>query len=139
MSFPGIGGKLEIQTSRSVDPARVKCFDSPAGAPGVRSCDVIMAEVPFTLDRRNFGPDNKRNVDVVVPMSWSYLDRGRDCSIVVGTKDRAVVMTVWMNLWLAAAAINGMCVRQGRSGIYTDYGRQNFYSLRLLSFSVKVY
>ena len=125
-----------VQVASSVNPTRVKCFDSPAGAPSAQSCDISLARVPFLPGRKRFGPVEKSNVDVPVPFSWSYIDHGRDCSIVLGTKDRAVVTGSWMTLWLAAAAISGMCVRQGRSGIYREYGKRFFCTLQSLSFPV---
>ena len=124
---PGTAGNLAIYVTRSVDPDRITCFDSPAGAPSIESCTIASALFSNVAGQKRFGPAGKPSVDVDVPRGWVYRDSsGRDCSIVLNTKNGAVVSTSWQRLWLAAASIAAMCVRQRRSGIYQEYGKQGF-------------
>lgn len=108
----------------SVDPSRVTCFDSPAGAPSAESCDLALTRVPITVGRRRFGPAGRLDVDLGVPVGWSYRNAGQDCSIVLNTKNRAVVTTSWQTIWVAASSIAGICVRRGQSGVYKEYGKK---------------
>lgn len=96
--------------------------------PNVQSCNIALALVPATTEWIRFGPADK-NVDLAVPRGWSYRDHGQDCSIVLGTKDGAVVRISWISLWLAASSILGMCVRQGSSGVYKNSGKYVLFPL----------
>ena len=87
--------------------------------------------MPATTAWISFGPSDK-NVDLDVPRGWSYRNGGQDCSIVLDTKDGAVVRITWINLWLAASSIIGMCVRQGSSGVYKHYGKYVLLSFGIM-------
>ena len=121
---------MAIYVTQSVDPSGITCFDSPAGAPSRQSCTIALALVSTAGGKKRFGPAGKPHVDFDVPRGWVYsISPGQDCSVVVGTKDGAVVSVSWQTLWLAAASIAAMCVRQGRSGIFKEHGKQGFYLL----------
>lgn len=118
-----IGGDNNLGVALASYEPHVQCVDGSIGPPGstvppLKSCDAVVGLMFATKDIMSFGK---------VGSGASNIVPGRDaspdhlCALEVDTTG-PVENVSWYDIWAAAVAVNGMCVRSGKTGKATGLG-----------------
>lgn len=97
-----------------------------------RNCKEVLDSMDVEEQERRFGPAAARGgADVVLPkeLKAGYLDR---CVVTVRTTETGAADFVsWREIWEAAAAVNAMCVRLGKGGVWGGLGGYERIEVRI--------
>lgn len=118
-----IGGDNNLGVALAPYEPHVQCFDGSVGPPGstvppLNSCNAIVELMFATKDVTSFGKAGSGAAKIVPGM-----DASPDRLCVLGIDTRGPLEDVsWYDIWQAAVAVTGMCVRDGKTGKATDLG-----------------
>lgn len=120
ISHGGIAAELgaigEISITMQQYFPKVSCW--PSSRPGrglnVKACQVLLDGMLTTSSSQIFGQRGTPGVEVPLPQRFS--SENGDCSIAL-LVDGPPLLTTWHEIWGAAVAVAGMCVRSSKTGI----------------------
>ncbi|KAL8822467.1 MAG: hypothetical protein Q9191_006798 [Dirinaria sp. TL-2023a] len=129
----GAGNRMVLLLSK-YEPA-VHCYGQTSRSPVFKkSCQDILDKMDVSEKDQRFGPSSDpEGVNVVLPLTLKagYLEQ---CNLRVTTLDKTDVLSM-MDVWEVAVAINAMCIRVGKKGVWNGLGLHD----RQLSVSVSDY
>lgn len=101
-------------TMRVYSPPFIRCSNTPPAArPESPSCQTILNTMKVTIAPTKFGAVGIADVDEHLPQTLT--EPTGKCSITIDTT-APDSQASWYDLWQAAVALDGMCVRAGRPG-----------------------
>ena len=132
-----IGDDNKLAVVLSEWHTNVRCFGqvSQPTASFQRNCrDILNTMDVSEVDQRFGSPAAAGGVDVALPFSLKvgYLER---CILTVKTSGPTDIFS-WRAVWDAATAINGMCIRAGKLGIWDNVGESERLSVEITDDSV---
>lgn len=118
-----IGGDNNLGVALVPYEPHVQCIDGSIGPPGstvppLKSCNAIVGLMFATKDVTSFGKAGSGAAKIVPGMDSSP---DRLCVLEVDTTG-PVEDVSWYDIWAAAVAVTGMCIRIGKTGKATDLG-----------------
>ena len=115
------GGSSMALVMSKYEPA-VHCYGHVTQNPLFKkSCQDVLDRMDVSETDQRFGPaSDPQGVDVVLPLTLraGYL---AECVLTVTTSDQTDVLSM-MDVWEVAVAINAMCIRVGKKGIWNGLG-----------------
>ena len=98
----------------------VTCGDEGSGPPGPTCRDVI--DYMITDGKVTFGP--KGDPETTVPLPWAVTRGRRRCLLAIDATEAGPVKDTWdwYNMWMAANAVDYMCIQRGKQGVATNLG-----------------
>lgn len=139
----GVAGKLGLVAVLAIRivpyEAKVACTDVPGRRPPpVGSCRNLLDMLPASYDHKKFGPHHASGVDVgllqslmerkacpfpIITSRGLIRDTTAEKRCVIGANSSmSATVANWYIIYLAATAVDAMCVRRGLAGTATDIG-----------------
>ena len=115
----GENGNLLVRIVKS--KWAVTCGAEHSGPPW-QTCRPVIDNMPINGNKVTFGPSTDPETSVVLP--WKVTAGSRQCMVVIeGTEVEDVKDTdSWYNMWLAANAVDYMCIHFKQQGVALDLG-----------------
>ena len=117
-----LGGDNHIAVVLSKYEPAVQCYGQVSRTPLFkRTCQDLLDRMDVSEDEKRFGrATDPKGVDVVLPLTLKagYLEQ---CFMTVTTTGESDVLSM-MDVWEAGVAINAMCIRLGKKGVWSAMG-----------------
>ncbi|KAI4145613.1 MAG: hypothetical protein L6R39_003755 [Caloplaca ligustica] len=117
----GTSGGLNLRVVPYIPP-NVVC-GGPSTGPSWMTCRSLIDRMPANTKRQTFGRADSDTT--TVPLPWGYTTTERRCALLLDGREPGPVSEGgdWYQMWLAANAIDFMCVQSGRNGTATGLGK----------------